>query len=638
MQFPASFSLLAVRMWWYLLLVLALLGAAGGWFLARDAQYSATTSFRVDVSSNPIQSVQIVATALQLVDSDPVYARVVGESRDAVNELRSRTTVGVRDTSTVLFATIVAPTSAQAERDADAFAEQTTAYLRELADERFAVATEQGTRSLQTGVLTDPVAEEGRRERLGLNLADGQDSALRSAYLVQRLGGVQDPVRLGVSPTLAVPLGGLAGALLGTAIAMTLGVRRRRVRHVSDLRSLVPHLRVYGPRGRRDAMLRVAARSASLDHPVVALLAMPGAESVLAATAADLRDLLREEGLRWLSVDADDLVLADSRAALSRPDAPQRPGAGPSAALALRRKVRSGPGAAHLTLVTGVADGATIGQVSARADVSVLVAAIGRTRVGQIATVCAELTETSPVVVLGEPTGKAAAAAGSSTAVVAPEPASTPDPAPPARGPLTPPGLLKAVLRTAPPDPPELPGTGTNGTGTNGTAVNGSATNGTAVNGAGPDGPAGQGAGANGAGTNGTGHPEARDLETTRLPLPRPRPSPAGRPGPPAATRPTPSPAPRPGSATAVFPVGPTLPAVVPLPGAPSSGAAQPSAGPGRDAPAPAAADGAADAPPPAPAAPGGTPGDDAPSGGPGGGDGDGRPPAVTAPAPPEPR
>jgi|GEM_PF-3083555 len=392
MRLPASFSLLAVRMWWPVVVAMVVLGVGAGLVSTRAAQYSATTSVRVDVSTNPVQSVQIVSSALQLVDSDPVYTRVVGESRAALNGLRARTTVGIRDAGAVLFVTVVAPTPEQAERDADEFGRQAVEYTASLAREQFTAITELGGQAIEEGALPDPAAEAGRRARLGEDIADGQNSALRSANLVTRIGGVQTPVRLGVSPALAAPLGGLVGGLAGLALALGLGVRRRSVRSVSDLRSINPRVRVYGADNQSDGLLRVVARCATLDHPVVAVLALPGAEWHLAQVVADLRDRLRAEGMRWKAVDADDLVKAAARA--------PAPGDTAVTTLSLRRPPREHD-SHDLTLVTGVADGATVAQVSAVADLAVLVGRMGVSKLGELAALCAELEDNAPLVVLG---------------------------------------------------------------------------------------------------------------------------------------------------------------------------------------------------------------------------------------------
>ncbi|MCY7344416.1 MAG: hypothetical protein LH603_21920 [Pseudonocardia sp.] len=416
MRLPASFSLLAVRMWWPVVVALVVLGMGAGLVSTRAAQYSATTYVRVDVSTNPVQSVQIVSSALQLVDSDPVYARVVGESRAALNGLRARTTVGIRDAGAVLFVTVVAPTPEQAERDADEFGRQAVEHTASLAREQFTAITELGGQAIEEGALPDPAAEAGRRARLGEDIADGQNSALRSANLVTRIGGVQTPVRLGVSPALAAPLGGLVGGLAGLALALGLGVRRRSVRSVSDLRSINPRVRVYGADNQSDGLLRVVARCATLDHPVVAVLALPGAERHLAQVVADLRDRLRAEGMRWKAVDADDLVKAAARA--------PAPGDTAVTTLSLRRHPHEHD-SHDLTLVTGVADGAAVAQVSAVADLAVLVGRMGVSKLGELAALCAELEDNAPLVVLGPRDGPPPAVRGGTVpgpaAAVAPE-------------------------------------------------------------------------------------------------------------------------------------------------------------------------------------------------------------------------
>jgi hypothetical protein len=388
MQLPASFSVLALRTWWPVVFMLSVLGAAFGVYAASSVSYSATALLRVDVSTNPVQSQQIVSTAFQLVDSDPVYTLVVGDSRNAVNELRSRTTVGIRDAGAVLFVTVVAPTAEQAERDTDGFADAAVGFARQLAQEQFATVTRLGAASLKEGVLPDPEAEANRRDRVGTNLADGQDYALRQERFVTRLGGVQTPQPLGVSTTLAAPLGAAGGALLGFVAALGLGVRRRHVRYIADLRPVLPGVRAFTADNQRDGLLRIAARSATLHEPLVAVVAMRTAEQALAGVVEDLQDLLRAEQMTWTDVDADDLAASPDRAARLKP---------------LALETYPSPARRHLTLVTGTADPSTVPQIAARADLIVLVVPLHRARLGEVAALYDELRDSSPILVLTKP-------------------------------------------------------------------------------------------------------------------------------------------------------------------------------------------------------------------------------------------
>lgn len=416
MHAPGSFSLLALRMWWTVVAASAVLGAAVGVVAAEGAPYSATAYVRVDTTANPIQSLQIVSTALQLLDSDPIYSRVVGPSREALNELRSRTTVGVRDAGEVLSITIVAPTPEQAELETERFAAESLNYLQVRANEQFADVTRLGQEALTEGALPDPAAEQFRLQRVGTNLADGQDSAYRISLFWTRLGGVQTPVKLGIPTSLAGPVGAVVGVLVGFVGTLLLGVRRRRIRYLSDLLPITPRIKAYGPHDQSDGLLRVAARCATLDRPLVAVLAFPGAEAHLGHVRSNLKRHLRSEEIRWLEVDADDFHRFSTAASpLAVPASTNGNGHHPVtvhgeglSSRANRARMLAAADA-DAVIMTGIADRAAVNHAAARADVVVLVGLLRRTRFGEVATACTELAERAPVLIMASNAGRASA-------------------------------------------------------------------------------------------------------------------------------------------------------------------------------------------------------------------------------------
>lgn len=405
MHLPASFAFLALRMWWPLVALAAVLGVGVAVVTAQGAPYRATAYLRVDTSANPVQSVQIVSTALELVDSDPVYVRMVGDSREALAELRSRSSAGILNAGEVLTIAVVAPSATQAEQDTERFAGAAVAYFQERAQDQFETITQLGQDALAQGVLPDFGAEEFRRQRIGVDVADAQAAAFRSGSLVSRIGGVQAPVELGIPNKLAIPIGGAGGALVGFVGTLLLGVRRRRVKSLSDLAAIMPNVRAYDPQRQTDGLVRVAARAAGLDRPLLAILAIPGSEGQLAHVTGELREQLEFEALRWIDTDADDLgTLSTTFAAPAAPSArhPSSVNRGLPATYARKRAIEAS--AADLVLVTGVAAGSTVNQVAARADMAIVVATLGRTRLGELASACGELADLSPVVVLARGT------------------------------------------------------------------------------------------------------------------------------------------------------------------------------------------------------------------------------------------
>ena len=85
----------------------------------------------------------------------------------------------------------------------------------------------------------------------------------------------------GLPSKLAAPVGAAAGLILGMVAALILGVRRRRVRHVRDVAAVGPDIRVYDEKTIDSGLLRIAARCAKVDKPLVAVLALPGSEDAL---------------------------------------------------------------------------------------------------------------------------------------------------------------------------------------------------------------------------------------------------------------------------------------------------------------------------------------------------------------------
>jgi hypothetical protein len=399
MHLSPSSTMLALRAWWPIVVVLAVAGAALGVQSVGSAPFSATTLLRVDVSTNPLQSPQIVATALQVVDSDPVYFKATDETAEAADELRARTTVGLSDNAAVLKVSVVAPTAEQATEETDRFADAALEYIAEMSREEFDRATRLAQEALNGGALPNPMAEELRLEQLGANLAEAQNSAYRQIDLVSRIGGVHEPERLGLPPRLAAPLGAVIGALAGGIAALVLGVQRRRIRRPAEVKAVGPGIRVYGSPTLADGLLRVAARCATLDQPLVAILALPDAEDALNDVRNALRRQLRVERLRWVDVDADDFgraSVADRRATA----ADRRSSGEMHVPVRHARAQVLAEAEADVIVVTGLASTRAVKEAGARADAVILVGRQRKTRIGELSAVYAEVADVHPVVAL----------------------------------------------------------------------------------------------------------------------------------------------------------------------------------------------------------------------------------------------
>ncbi len=396
MQNPASMTFLALRMWWPMVATLTVVGAVLGVLAPFNAPYAAKSLLRVDTSGNEAQSTPIVATAVQLVGADPVYAAVVGDSTAAMADLRGRTVVAVEDVAGIISISVAAPTAEQANRDADDVATKSVEYVQALAQEQLATVTRTGQDAVAEGGLRDPEAEFRRRQALGAAIGERQELARQGASFLTRIGGVQPAARVGLGVTLAGPVGALVGALIGAIAALLLGVRRRRVRRLADVRAVIPEIPAYGPVSQSDGIAWVAARCARLDTPMIALLALHGAESQLRKIATQLKYQLRTDAMRWVEIEADDLdrVSTNGRAPVGSADPRE---------LSVRRRASAlAESEANMVLVIGMARGPSIARLSARADIVLLVGEVGRTRLGALATTCARLAPSSPVILLAD--------------------------------------------------------------------------------------------------------------------------------------------------------------------------------------------------------------------------------------------
>jgi hypothetical protein len=408
MQLQPSFTALALRAWWPVVVVLAVVGFGVGMYSVGVASYSATALLRVDVSTNPLQSKEIISTAQVLVDSDPVYFRATDGTREAADALRARTSVGVVSDGEVLKVTVVAPTAAAATAQTNKMADAAVTQAQALSVDQFNRVTKLAQDSLKNGALADVDSEKQRREHVGQNLADAQSAASRSSDLLTRIGGVQAPVAMGLPPRLAGPLGALIGALLGFAASLMLGVRRNRVRRPGDLKVVDPRLRVYGPDEIDNGLMRVAARCATLDRPLVAVLALPAAENSLPMVLDRFDRHLLNESLRRIDVDAEDLGRGTAVVDRARPSWSGGDGHG------LPARIERGPildaASADVIVVSGSAGPRIAHEAGARAEAVIVVGKLQSSRLKEFSALYPEISDSSPMVLLVHPDSKQASA------------------------------------------------------------------------------------------------------------------------------------------------------------------------------------------------------------------------------------
>ncbi len=422
MRVTASAALLALRMWWLVVAVLVAAGATLGVVAVRDAPYVAVTTMRVDTAGfGEVAQQTIVETARLLVDSNRVYSKVAGDAPTAIEELRQRTTVDIVAASSVLEIAVSAQTAQQAERDLNAMVEAAMTSQRELADEQFTATIRSGRDALASGVLPDPVAEEARRDGIGTAVSERQDNALRLAAQLSRIGAILPAVQTGLGARIAAVIGALGGAFAGLVLALVLGVGRRRIKRLSDVRAVAPGLLPAEPMEYTKGVSTVGSDCSRIDYALAMVLVLPGAEDDLPEVVEAVRSDLSRNGSRPFRLAADEIARAEQYA--DRRSAPAHNGFAPatnghavnghspSAAGAVpalgmpQRAVDLAESNADTLLVVGQADDKVLNLVGTRADVVLLVARPYRTTLGHLARVTAALgSGRPPIVVLARPT------------------------------------------------------------------------------------------------------------------------------------------------------------------------------------------------------------------------------------------
>ena len=420
MRVTASAALLALRMWWPIVTVCALIGGAYGAYSVRDAPYMAVTTVRVDTAGfGEVAQQSIVQTARLLVDSNRTYAKVAGDTPEGIEELRQRTAVDIVESSSILEISVSAQTPDRAERDLNALVEASMTSMRELADEQFTGTVRSGQTALSGGVLPDPAAEEARRAGIGTAISERQDNALRLSAQLSRIGAILPATRTGLGARLAAAIGFVAGGFAGAVLTLMLGVGRRRIKRLADVRAVAPGLLPAAPLEYTKGIITVGNDCSRIDAALAVVLALPGAEDDLPDVVDAVRSELTRNGSRPFRLDADDVVRADDYA--TRRGAPSRPGfdagnghrlpggsvatvsAGLPALGMPQRAVDLAASQADVLLVTGMASERILTLAAGRADVVLLVARPYRTTLGQLAAVTANLGDGRPPVVVLAP-------------------------------------------------------------------------------------------------------------------------------------------------------------------------------------------------------------------------------------------
>lgn len=273
---PASSGPLlgALRRWWWLPLLGALLGAALGLSAGSRTTYTATALVQSRVMGNEAQAVaQGAQAALANLQTPTVFAQAAKARSIDARDLTDRTRAAVVGDSAVLSIAVEAPTRTQAVADANAVANAAVAvynarvkadmaevqakFTQQLKSGSLA-ALPKGTKDIQNpaSLVNNGQAELARQSAIGQALGESQSAMITGQGRIRVIEAAGEPsVTRDMSKAIAA-MSMLGGLFLGAALALVLGMRRGSVRSVHQLRSLYPGVSVV-PAAELDELLDV---------------------------------------------------------------------------------------------------------------------------------------------------------------------------------------------------------------------------------------------------------------------------------------------------------------------------------------------------------------------------------------------
>lgn len=248
-----------------------------------------------------LRAKQVGQTIERAVRSEPVIAEAARTRNIAATDLAPRVKAQwVSDTDLITISVTGADGDA-AVKDANSVADAVIAVNERQAKAQLEQIQKESNRLLTSGTLSDTQAETARRSQLGSNVGVRQDSATAASTQVALLDPAVEARPSGVSSSVRLMLGFIAGALLAAAAAILVPMNRRRVRAVAEVRSLSTGLRVKRASG---AVGDAAGRMVEVGNQDLAVVALPGAGDDAVQFAESVARIVRSHGMRTTVLNA----------------------------------------------------------------------------------------------------------------------------------------------------------------------------------------------------------------------------------------------------------------------------------------------------------------------------------------------
>lgn len=232
-----------LRRWWWIPVVLAIVGAIVGGLAGVSAPKSAEATVNVQFSS---PDTDMTATAQQ-------SALIEASSRDVFEAAANKLGMSPADLQQAAEVSAVVRTSFLSIKATDRDAEKAASMANAVADAAIAASNKRIDDELKeltrtTGVLiksqplADRAAEEARVARLGGQLADQQGQLVTQSRRLALLQSADANTAAGPSTVMLAAMGLLGGLLAGVALALVFGGRRGQMSSINEMRRVYPDL------------------------------------------------------------------------------------------------------------------------------------------------------------------------------------------------------------------------------------------------------------------------------------------------------------------------------------------------------------------------------------------------------------
>jgi hypothetical protein len=392
---PLSSPLSTLRLRWRWVAGAFLLGLLGGGLTTGPTGYDATAILEVtQTSADSARIKQLGQTVESTATSSVVVAEAARRRGLSPTGLASRLKVVWKEDTDVVDITVRAANPRAAALQANAVATAVSTVAERQSASQVDQISRAGDDLLSSGELSDRKAEATRKTELGSAVATQQSDAVANSTAVQLVGPARTAKASGIPRPVGAALGGFGLAALAAAFAVFVPFRRRRVRGVEELESLMPGVRVRPVRTAPGEVAGLILESGRRDLAVVTM-DDPGSAHEF---ANEVMELLAVHG-----VPSSISSVEEQR--VSRPLTPAAIGDGVRVPLGPvgptgRREARREPDAPVRVMVTGP-DERALSLLDGQSQVlAVIVVAARRHRVGELQQVAARLQYADPTVIL----------------------------------------------------------------------------------------------------------------------------------------------------------------------------------------------------------------------------------------------